>query len=81
VRVQASARTNEVVGVRDGMLIARVTAPAIEGRANESVQKLVAKRLRVSKSSVRIVRGHRSRDKILEIDGLEETTIRDALGP
>jgi uncharacterized protein (TIGR00251 family) len=80
LRVQPSARTNELVGLRDGVLIVRVSAPAIEGRANESARRLVANRLRLPKSSVRIVRGHRSRDKVIEVDGLEQTTLLDLLG-
>jgi uncharacterized protein (TIGR00251 family) len=79
LRVHASARNNELVGIRDGVLIVRVTAPAVEGRANESLRLLVAKRLRVPKSAVTIVRGHRSRDKVIEIDGLDRPTLLDAL--
>jgi uncharacterized protein len=80
VRVQASARDNQLVGLRAGVLIVRVTAPAIEGRANESLRRLVAKRLRVSRSSVTIIRGHHSRDKVIEIEGIDERTLLDALG-
>lgn len=80
LRVHPSAGENELVGIRDGVLVVRVSAPAIEGRANKSAQQLVAKRLRLPKSSVRIVRGHRSRDKVVEIDGLEQTALLDVLG-
>jgi uncharacterized protein len=79
VRVQASARHEELVGIRDGVLIVRVAAPAIEGRANKSLCRLVAKRLRVPSSSVAIVRGQRSRDKLIQIDGLDHPTLLDRL--
>jgi len=79
LRVQASARRNELVRIRDGVLVVRVTAPAIEGRANDSLRRLVAKRLRVRVSTVRIVRGHRSRDKVIEVDGFERRELIDAL--
>ena len=69
-----------MLGIRDGVLIARVSAPPIEGRANDSARRLLAKRLRVPQSSVTIVRGHRSRDKLVQIDGVEQTTLLDALG-
>ena len=81
LRVQASARRNELVGLRDGVLIVRVTAPAIEGRANDALCRLVAKRLRVPTSAVTIVRGHRSRDKVIKIEGLDESTLLDVLAP
>jgi uncharacterized protein len=79
IRVQASARKDAVVGMRDGVVVVRVTAPAIEGRANEAVRRLLAKRLGVARSSVTIVRGHRSRDKVVEIDGLDRAAVIDAL--
>jgi uncharacterized protein len=78
LRVQASARQNELVGIRDGVLIVRVTAPAIEGRANEAVRRLVAKHLRVPKSAVTIVRGDRSRDKVIQVEGLDNWAVLDA---
>jgi uncharacterized protein len=79
VRVQPSARENKIVGIRDGVLIVRVTAPAIEGRANESLARLLAKRLRVPRSSVTIIRGQRSRNKVIEIEGLDHPTLLGAL--
>jgi uncharacterized protein len=79
VRVRPSARENAIVGVEDGTVIVRVTAPAIKGRANEAVRRLVAKQLGVARSSVTIVRGHRSRDKLVEIQGLELSAVLDVL--
>lgn len=79
LRVQSSARHNELVGFRDGVLIVRVTAPAIEGRANESLRRLLAKRLGVPRSAVSIVRGHRARDKLIEIEGIDRPTLLKAL--
>jgi uncharacterized protein len=78
-RVQPSSRQNDVVGIRNGVLIVRVAAPAVEGRANEALRRLLAKQLRVPRSSVAIVRGHRSRDKVIEIEGLDYSTVLDAL--
>jgi hypothetical protein len=79
VRIQASARQDELVGMREGVLVIRVTAPALEGRANESVRRVLAKHLGVSRSSVTIMRGHRSRDKVIQIDGLDQHGLLDAL--
>jgi len=79
LRVQASARQNDIVGFRNGVLIVRVTTPAIEGRANESVCRLIAKRLRVPPSAVTVIRGHRSRDKIIEVEGLDRSTLQNSL--
>ena len=57
----------------------RVTAPALEGRANEALGRLVAKRLGVAKSRVSIVRGERSRDKTLRVRGVTADAARRAL--
>ena len=79
LRVKASARRDEVVAIRDGVLFIRVTAPAVDGRANESMRRLVANRLGVPKSAITIIKGHRSRDKVIEIDGVDESTVLAAL--
>lgn len=79
LRVKASARRDEVVAIRDRVLFIRVTAPAVDGRANESTRRLIASRLGVPKSAITIIRGHRSRDKVIEIDGLDESTVLAAL--
>jgi uncharacterized protein YggU (UPF0235/DUF167 family) len=45
-----------------------VTEPAIEGRANRAVLRVVADVLGVSPSSVNLVRGERGRDKVVEVE-------------
>lgn len=75
LRLQASAHQDEVVGIRNGVLVIRVRARAIEGRANEALRGLVAKRLGVPKSAITIVRGHHSRDKVIEIDSIDQSTL------
>jgi uncharacterized protein (TIGR00251 family) len=71
VRLQPRAPRDEIVGWRSGRLLVRVTAPPVEDRANRALRRLVAKRAGVPRSAVRIVRGSRSRDKLLEISGLD----------
>jgi uncharacterized protein (TIGR00251 family) len=80
VRVQARARRDEITSVRDGVLVVRVTAPALEGRANRAVCRVVAERLGVAPSQVTIVRGERSRDKLLDVRGIDQEVADAALG-
>jgi len=75
VRVQPRARRNEIVGERDGRLVVRVTAPPLDGRANDAVRKLLAKRLDVPRSRVAVVRGHAGRDKLIEVEGLDDADV------
>jgi len=80
VRLQPHARSNEIVGERDGMLIVRVTAPAVEGRANAALCRLIAKRARLGVRSVTIVRGAGAREKLLRVQGISAAGLREALG-
>lgn len=80
IRVQARARRDELVTTRDGTLIARVSAPALAGRANRALCRLIARRLRIAPSRVVIVRGERSRDKLVRIEGIDAAAVRDILG-
>ncbi len=57
-------------GVVDGTLRARVTAPAIEGAANQALLRLIADELGVPKRDVRLVAGASSRTKLLVVDGI-----------
>jgi uncharacterized protein (TIGR00251 family) len=80
VRVQPGARRDEVVGVRDGVLVARVSAPALQGRANQAVCRLVAAHLGMRRSRVSIARGERSRDKLLRVQGIDPLALEAMLG-
>ncbi|MBI2956267.1 MAG: DUF167 domain-containing protein [Acidobacteria bacterium] len=79
VKVQARAQRDEIVEVREGRLRVRVTAPPVEGRANEALIRLLAAHLRVPKSSIKIAAGERSPLKVVEVSGLDAATMRDRL--
>ncbi len=79
VRVQAGAGRDEFFGVREGVLVVRVAAPALDGRANRAVCRLLAKRLGVAPSKLTIIRGQRSRDKIIRVEDLDQATLDIAL--
>jgi uncharacterized protein (TIGR00251 family) len=75
VRVSPRASRSELVGLRDGVLHVRVTAPPMEGEANRELCKLLAKRLGIARSRVGVVRGLRSREKLVRVDGLEQAEL------
>ena len=82
VRVTARASRDELAGLRDGVLHVRVTAPPIDGRANQAVCRLIARAVGVGRTSVGVVRGERSRDKLVRIDGVEpEAALRALRSP
>ncbi len=80
VRLQPRARANEIVQERDGVLVVRVTAPPVEGRANDALCRLLAKRARVGVRSVSIVRGAGAREKVVRFEGIDLEGLRRALG-
>lgn len=63
-----SRHREEVVVGSDGTYIIYTKAPAIEGRANAAVIKLLAKYFGVPQSGVRLVRGARAKRKVFLID-------------
>ena len=79
IRVQPRAKRTEVAGERGGAVLIRVTAPPVDGKANEAVCRLIADRAGVARSAVRIVRGEAARDKLVRVDGLSADTVRAAL--
>jgi uncharacterized protein (TIGR00251 family) len=72
VRVHPGARREQVAVTEQGTVVVRVSAPALDGRANRAASRLLAKRLGVAPTRLSIVRGEHARDKVLEIDGIEQ---------
>jgi uncharacterized protein len=79
IRVQPRAKRTEVAGERAGAILIRVNAPPVDGRANEAVCRLIAKRLGVASGAVRVVRGDTARDKVVRVDGIDAVAARAAL--
>ena len=75
VRLTPRAALDRIDGVTDGVLRARVGAPAVEGAANNALVRLIAEELGVARSSVRIVAGASSRQKLVVVDGADPAAI------
>lgn len=80
MRLQPRAHREELAGVRDGVLLVRVTAPPVDERANRALCKLIAKRAGVAPSRVTIVRGGHGRDKLVRVEGVDAAQLDAALG-
>jgi uncharacterized protein (TIGR00251 family) len=79
IRIQPRASRNEIVRQEGGGLKIRLTAPPIDGAANEALVKFLADALSVSRSRVEIVSGHTSREKIVRITGMNEAQVTEVL--
>jgi uncharacterized protein (TIGR00251 family) len=75
VRLRPRANADELLGFRDGVLQARVSVPPVDGKANRALRRLVAKRAGLAPSKVEVVRGAKSRDKVLRVIGVDPTTL------
>ena len=79
IRVQPRAKRTEIAGERNGVVVIRTTAPPVDGKANEAVCRLIAKRLKVPTGAVRITRGESMRDKHVRVEGMDAAAVRAAL--
>ena len=70
VRIQPRASKNEVVAMENGGFKIRLTAPPVDGAANEALVRFLAERLSVSKSQIEIISGHTGREKLIRIKGI-----------
>ena len=75
VRVSPRASRNAIEGEHQGALKVRLTAPPVDNRANEALRRLLAERLNVPVSAVRIVAGEKSRTKRIEIAGVTRAQV------
>ncbi len=79
VRVTPRASRDAISGERDGALVVRLSAPPVEGAANDALARLLGKALGVAPSAVRIVRGPASRNKLVAIEGMGAAFAREKL--
>jgi uncharacterized protein len=70
VRLTPRGGRNRVDRVVDGVLRARVSAPPVDGEANEALVALLAHELDVPRGAVRIVAGATSRVKTVAVEGI-----------
>lgn len=76
--IPRSSRT-EIIGEHDGALKVKLSAPPVDGAANNELIKLFAKRLGISKSRIEIVGGGSSRSKRIKITGLSYSEFCDSI--
>jgi hypothetical protein len=70
IKVLPRSSRCEIAGIQDDTLKIKITAPPVEGLANEECIRFLSKQLSISKSRIRIVSGHQSRKKIVHVSGL-----------
>jgi hypothetical protein len=79
VRARPRASRTKIADWQGGVLRIRVAAPPVEGEANRELVRFLAKAVGVAPSRVRIVSRGSGRTKTIEIDGVTEAAVRQAL--
>lgn len=81
IHVQPKANRN-AIEVDGDKIVVRVIAAPENGKANDAVVALLAKKLGVAKRSIAVTRGHKARDKQLDIQGIDyEEILRRLMEP
>ena len=80
LRVTPRASRNEITQILDdGTVKVKITAPPVEGKANETLIRYLADVLDVPPSRVMIVAGHSGRDKRIHVLGLDEAAVQQRI--
>jgi uncharacterized protein (TIGR00251 family) len=76
VRVIPRAKRTEVAGERDGHLLIRLSAPPVDGAANDALIDFLSRQLGCPKRAIHLVSGETSRAKRLMIEGVSASAAR-----
>src|SRR5215510_13342319 len=79
VKVQPRARRNAITGTVGDALKLALTAPPVEGRANQAVIEFLAETLEIPRASVTIASGETSRNKVVRVAGVSRQTVEQRL--
>ncbi len=80
VKLHPRAKKNAITGEIGDALKVALTAPPVDGKANEACVEFFAKLLKVPRSSVTIAAGLTSRNKVIRVAGLTAEEVRSRLG-
>jgi len=79
LRIVPNAKRNQVAGEHGGAVRIKIAAPAVEGKANAALIGFLAEKLGLHTRAISLISGEKSRDKVVEIDGLDGLEARRRL--
>jgi uncharacterized protein (TIGR00251 family) len=80
IRLTPRAAREQIAPGPEDTYAVRVTAPPVDGRANEALRRLIARRAGVAPSRVSIVKGAKAREKVVRVEGVDAADLRARLG-
>jgi uncharacterized protein (TIGR00251 family) len=80
VHLVPNAKSDRVAGEYGGAIKITIRAPAVDGKANAALIRFLARQLKVTRHSIVLEHGQKSRDKVIRIDRLTEEDVRRRIG-
>ncbi len=80
LKIIPNAPQNEIVGWLGEALRVKIHAPALEGRANDELLEFLAEKLGLPRRCVTLLRGDKSRQKVVQLEGLDASGLKTLLG-
>jgi uncharacterized protein (TIGR00251 family) len=81
IRLAPRSSRCEIAGIQDGSLKMKITAPPVEGKANEECIRFLSDLLRIRKSAISIIAGEKSKNKTVLVTGMTAQEIEKILRP
>lgn len=79
LHVLPKAHKSEIIGEHNGALKIKIKAPPVDGKANEAIVEFFSKLLKLSKNSIEILKGDKSKTKKILIHGLNVEDVQNRL--
>ena len=80
VKVQPRSSRNQISGEQEGALKVKLTAPPVEGEANQALVNFLARSLKLPRKNIILIRGETTRNKLIEIRGISKEQLLQTLG-
>ncbi len=76
VHINPNSKKDEIKGFYNGKLKIKISAPAVNGKANKNLINFISKIFKISKTKIKIIKGEISRDKVLEISNYDNNILK-----
>ncbi len=75
IKVQPRSSKNQIAGEQEGALKIKLTAPPVEGEANQALINFLSACLKIPKRNITLLKGDTSRHKLVEIQGIDKDSL------
>ena len=79
IHVIPNAKIDSIVGEHGSAVKIKLRAAAVEGKANAALIRFLAKQMELPRHAIVLQRGHKSRDKLIRVEGLSQEDVRRRL--